>query len=477
MRWGDGRVTEAVRKNGRMDAASSPLSPAAARELLAYDAQHLWHPYSSATNPATTRLVTGASGVRLHIRDVDGAPREVVDAMSSWWAAIHGYNVPQLNQAATDQLSRMSHVMFGGLTHEPAVELARKLIARAPQEAGRPALNRVFLADSGSVSVEVALKIALQNFAADARPRRKILTIRGGYHGDTLHPMSVCDPDGGMHTLWRGTLPEQVFVPVPPAPSDAARAQGTLDADPAELDAWKRAVDETWAQHADDLAGVIVEPLLQGAGGMRVYNPECVRYLAQLARANGSVLIFDEIATGFGRTGTYWAADRIGITPDVMCIGKALTGGYLTMAAVLCTDELAVRISASTGALMHGPTFMGNPLSSAVASASLDLLDDVRLTRASSFEATLANLLSPLRHEAHVADVRTIGAVAVVELAHEVDVDAATAAAVAAGVWIRPFRNLIYAMPPYVCTDADLATIAEGISAAVAACAPRKDAA
>lgn len=437
-------------------------------DLLEFDARHLWHPYSSATHPATTRLVDSADGPRLRLRQADGSTREVVDAMSSWWCAIHGYNVPELNAAASEQLSKMAHVMFGGLTHEPAIRLAEKLIEIAPTpEPGRGALNRVFLADSGSVSVEVALKIALQNFATDKRPRRKILTIRGGYHGDTLHPMSVCDPDGGMHTLWRGTLPEQLFAPLPPVGSGPE-----LAAEASELAAWKAAVSELVEAHAEDIAGVIIEPLLQGAGGMRIYDPECVRFLADAARGVGAVVIFDEIATGFGRTGTYWAADRFGVTPDVMCIGKALTGGYLTMAAVLCADEIAERISTATGALMHGPTFMGNPLSCAIALASIDLLTPERLSRAAGFAEALEHGLAPLRDLPHVKDVRTIGAVGVVQLAHDVDVDAATAAAIEAGAWIRPFRDLIYTMPPYVCTDDDLRTITQAVSAAVRACAP-----
>ena len=446
------------------------MTSAEVTAVLEYDAAHLWHPYSSATNPATSRLVTGAHGVRLDVRDTDGSELQVVDAMSSWWAAIHGYNVPELNAAATKQLASMSHVMFGGLTHEPAISLARKLIEIAPRENGRPKLQRVFLADSGSVSVEVALKLALQAFVGSERPRRKILTIRGGYHGDTLHPMSVCDPDGGMHSIWRGTLPEQVFAPLPPAPSAHSQPVGELDSDPNELSEWKRAVDALWAQHRDDIAGVIVEPLLQGAGGMRIYDPECVRYLAGLARENGSVVIFDEIATGFGRTGTFWAADRIGVTPDVLCVGKALTGGYLTMAAVLCTDELAYRISESTGALMHGPTFMGNPLSCAVANASIDLLTPERLTHAARFARQLEAELAPLRQLPHVREVRTIGAVGIVELTHDVDVDAATTAALAAGAWIRPFRNLIYTMPPFACTSDDLSIITSAVSAATRAC-------
>lgn len=432
--------------------------------LLEYDRDHLWHPYSSATSPATTRFVDSAHGARLTLLD-DGKPREVIDAMSSWWCAIHGYDVPELNAAAEAQLKRMSHVMFGGLTHEPAVRLAEKLVEIAPSpEPNRPKLDRVFLADSGSVSVEVALKMALQNFAADERPRRSILTIRGGYHGDTLHPMSVCDPDGGMHTLWRGTLPEQLFAPLPPA---------GLEARADELDAWKRETASLYAEHADEIAAVIVEPLLQGAGGMRIYDPECVRFLASLARQHGALVIFDEIATGFGRTGTYWAADRIGVTPDILCLGKALTGGYLTMAAVLCTSELAVAISEKTGAMMHGPTFMGNPLSCAVALASIDLLDDERLSRAASFADVLERHLAPLRDLPHVSDVRTIGAVGVVELTDDVNVDAATMAALDAGAWIRPFRRLIYTMPPFICSDEELATIGAAVTAAVHTCAPQ----
>lgn len=435
--------------------------------LLASDRDHLWHPYSSATNPATTRFVESAHGPRLTLRDDDGTSREVLDAMSSWWCAIHGYNVPELNSAAEAQLQRMSHVMFGGLTHEPAVRLGEKLVEIAPSpEADRPKLTRVFLADSGSVSVEVALKMALQVFAADERPRRTVLTIRGGYHGDTLHPMSVCDPDGGMHSLWRGTLPQQLFAPLPPA---------GLEADADELEAWKRETASLYSEHADEIAAVIVEPLLQGAGGMRIYDPECVRFLTALAREHGALVIFDEIATGFGRTGTYWAADRIGITPDILCLGKALTGGYLTMAAVLCSDDLARTISERTGAMMHGPTFMGNPLSCAVALASIDLLDDERLTRAAGFADTLDVHLAPLRELTHVADVRTLGAVGVVELTHDVDVDAATAAALDTGAWIRPFRRLIYTMPPFVCTDDDLRTICEAVTAAVHACAPASE--
>ena len=437
--------------------------------LLAADRAHVWHPYSSATHPTTTRFVESAAGVRLSLIDADGTRRDAVDAMSSWWCAVHGYAVPQLDAAVREQLGRMAHVMFGGLTHEPAIRLAQELVRLAPApERERPGLEHVFLADSGSVSVEVALKMALQFFAADERPRRKLFTVRGGYHGDTLHPMSVCDPEGGMHGLWRGTLPEHVFAPLPPAPADA---RVSLAADPDELAAWKRETRSLFEQHADDIAGVVLEPLLQGAGGMRIHDPECVRHLAQLARRHGALVIFDEIATGFGRTGTMWAADRVGVTPDILCVGKALTGGYLTMAATLCTREVARTISERTGAVMHGPTFMGNPLAANVALASLALLTPERLSRAAAFAGILEAHLAPLRELPHVADVRTLGAVAVVELHHDVDVDAATAAALDAGVWVRPFRRHVYAMPPYICTDDDLATVAGGLGAAVRACA------
>ena len=438
-------------------------------DLLAFDRAHVWHPYSSVVAPTITRFVESASGVRLRLVDEDGTRREVIDAMSSWWCAVHGYDVPELTAAATAQLELMPHVMFGGLTHEPALTLTRKLLEVAPRcEPGRAPLEHVFLADSGSVSVEVAMKMALQFFAADARPRRAILTVRGGYHGDTLHPMSVCDPDGGMHALWRGTLPEQLFAPLPPAPADAHVG---LDAAPHELARWKAETTRLFDEHAADVAAVIVEPLVQGAGGMRVYDPACVRHLAELARGHGALVVFDEIATGFGRTGTYWAADRVGVTPDIMCVGKALTGGTMTLAATLCTTEVARGISERTGAVMHGPTFMGNPLACAVAAAGLDLLDPERLARAASFEATLREHLEPLRTLEHVADVRTLGALGVVELTHDVDVDAATAAALEAGVWIRPFRRLVYTMPPYVCSDDEVAAIARGIGAAVRACA------
>ncbi len=427
-------------------------------ELLAYDRDHLWHPYSSATDPAPTRFVESAAGVRLRMRDADGTRRDVIDAMSSWWCAIHGYAVPQLDAAAHEQLGRMSHVMFGGLTHEPAIALARKLVERAPTIEGQPHLEHVFLADSGSVSVEVALKMAWQ---AHLGQRRTMFTIRGGYHGDTLAPMSVCDPVGGMHHLFRGVLPEQVFAPLPPAGLDD-------DVDQSAYGTWEGQTRALFEQHAEDIAAVIIEPVLQGAGGMRIYPPRAVRFLAALAREHGSLVVFDEIATGFGRTGTMWAADRCGEVPDILCVGKALTGGYLTLAAVLCTPEIAAAVSdGDAGALMHGPTFMGNPLACAVAGASVDLVTDERIGRARAIGAELDTALAPARDLTSVTDVRTIGAVGVVQLSEPVRTQEVTRVALEHGVWLRPFRDLVYAMPPLVSDAEDIAHIGEAMVAAV----------
>src|SRR6476469_120732 len=390
-------------------------------------------------------VVESAAGVRLRLAD----GRELVDGMSSVWAAIHGYRNPVLDKALTDQAGRMSHVMFGGLTHEPAVRLATKLVEITP--AG---LEHVFLCDSGSVSVEVAVKMALQHWRSLDRPeKRRLLTWRGGYHGDTFHPMSVCDPDGGMHSLWRGVLPAQVFADTPPAGFEH------------DYVAHLASMSE---EHADALAAVIVEPVVQGAGGMRFHDPRYLHVLRELTLANDVLLIFDEIATGFGRTGTLFAADQAAVAPDIMCVGKALTGGYLSMGATLCTSRVADGISrGSVPVLAHGPTFMGNPLSSAVACASIELLlsQDWQGT-VRRLEAGLAAGLEPARTLPGVRDVRVLGAIGVVQLDHEVDMAAATEAAVAAGGWLRPFRDLIYTMPPYVTAPADLALITEGMLAA-----------
>lgn len=418
------------------------------RALLAADRAHVWHPY--APMPATTEplVVSSAEGVRL--RTADGT--ELVDGMSSWWAAIHGYRHPVLDAAVRDQLATMSHVMFGGITHGPAVDLARLLVEITPGP-----LQHVFLADSGSVSVEVAIKMCLQYQRSRGRPEKhRLMTWRGGYHGDTFGAMSVCDPDGGMHSLWRDVLPRQVFAGPPPA-----RFETAYVAELAEL-------VET---HADELAAVIVEPVVQGAGGMRFHDPRYLHVLRELCLAHDVLLVFDEIATGFGRTGELFAADHAGISPDVMCVGKALTGGYLTMAAALCTSEVARGISdGEAGVLMHGPTFMGNPLAASVATASTRLLLSRDWRReVAGISAVLREGLAPARELPGVADVRVLGAIGVVQLDHPVDMAAATRAAIDAGAWLRPFRDLVYTMPPYVCTPADLAVITSAVCAAAAA--------
>jgi adenosylmethionine-8-amino-7-oxononanoate aminotransferase len=419
-----------------------------AEVLLAYDREHVWHPYTSMTEPTPVRLVESASGVRLRLAD----GTELVDGMSSWWAAIHGYAVPELDAAVRRQLDDMAHVMFGGLTHGPAVRLAERLVSLAPD-----GLEHVFLADSGSVSVEVALKMVLQHQRGLGRPERtRMLTVRGGYHGDTFGCMSVCDPVGGMHSMFSDVLPQQVFAPQPPPPGG-------------DVDGWADQFRASALKRTNELAGIVVEPLLQGAGGMFVYDAECLRVMREVADEHGLVLVLDEIATGFGRTGTFFAAEAAGVVPDVMCMGKALTGGYLTLAAVLCNGDIARGLSASeSGVLMHGPTYMGNPLACSVALASLDLLE------ASGWKANVDRVgaalsqLSSLSGSPGVADVRTIGAVGVVQLDHRVDVVKATDAAVEEGVWLRPFRDLVYAMPPYVTSDEDVARICTAIERAVA---------
>ncbi len=382
--------------------------------------------------------------------------------MSSWWAAIHGYRHPALDAAARDQLERMSHVMFGGLTHEPAVALAGRLVALAP--AG---LEHAFLCDSGSVSVEVAVKMCLQYWRSrGARAKTRLLTWRGGYHGDTFMAMSVCDPEGGMHRLWDGVLPRQVFAGLPPAGFGA----GVDEAYAEQL----RGLIET---HKAELAAVIVEPVVQGAGGMRFHDPGYLRVLREACDSNDVLLVFDEIATGFGRTGKLFAAEHAGVSPDVMCVGKALTGGYLTLAAALCTAEVAAGIArGELPVLAHGPTFMGNPLACAVAAASLDVLLGPGPTYPHGWQAEVARIeaaltagLAPVAGQPGVAEVRALGAIGVVQLDGEVDGAAATEAAVGAGVWLRPFRDLIYTMPPYVTSDADVAAICVGVRAAVAA--------
>jgi len=431
-----------------------------ADELLGRDAELLWHPYSSLSDPSPARLVTGADGVRLRMTGPEGASYEVIDAMASWWCVIHGYRHPVLDAALREQADRFSHVMFGGLTHEPAVRLAERLVEITPDP-----LRHVFFCDSGSVSVEVAIKLALQYQVARGRTgRTRLLTTRGGYHGDTFAPMSVCDPVNGMHTLFTGALKEQVFGPRPPAGFDRA-------AEDPELLAWAVAMADAAERHADEVAAIVVEPVLQGAGGMHAYSPHCLRVLRDLADRHGFLLILDEIATGFGRTGVLFASEHADVQADIVCLGKALTGGCLSLAAMLCTTEVAHTVSRGPGgALMHGPTFMANPLACAVALASIDLLlgqDWAAGVR--RIETGLAAALAPATALPGVKDVRVLGAVGVVQLEGPVDVPAATAVALEHGVWVRPFRDLIYTMPPYVSTDEDVAAIGAAICAAAGA--------
>jgi len=406
-------------------------------------------------------VVESANGVRLRLAD----GRELIDGMSSWWAAIHGYAHPTLDAAVREQLGQMSHVMFGGLTHEPAVRLCDRLATLAPD-----GLEHVFLCDSGSVSVEVAVKMCLQYWRSRGRPdKRRLLTWRGGYHGDTFMAMSVCDPDGGMHRMWDGALPRQVFAPLPPAGFAAGVDPG-----------YAAGLDALIGQHADELAAVIVEPVVQGAGGMRFHDPGYLGALRKACDAHGVLLIFDEIATGFGRSGALFAARHAGVSPDVMCVGKALTGGYVSLAAALATTEVARGIAdGELPVLAHGPTFMANPLACAVANASLDVLlgtagDDATYplgwqAEVARVEAGLRSGLADAAGWPGVADVRVLGAIGVVQLDRDVDGPAAAEAAVRGGVWLRPFRDLIYTMPPYVTRDEDLAGICAGVLAAVQA--------
>ena len=415
---------------------STPVDPA---DLIARDLAVAWHPYAPVPMTLPPVPVAGAEGAELVLAD----GRRVVDGMSSWWAAIHGYRHPVLDAAVRDQLDRMSHVMFGGLTHSPAVELCEQLVEIAPD-----GLTRVFLADSGSVAVEVALKMAIQHWHGRGQPQRtRLLTVRGGYHGDTLGAMSVCDPVTGMHGLFAGVLPEQLFAPMPQPAFGEAFDRSHV----AELE--RLAVD-----HADEVAAIILEPIVQGAGGMRVYAPEYLAEVRRICDRTGALLILDEIATGFGRTGRLFAAEHAGVRPDVMCVGKAMTGGYLTMAATLCTDAVAAGVSAAaSGALMHGPTFMANPLGAAVSLASIRLLlEQDWQAEVGRIEGRLRDGLAPARDLPGVTDVRVLGAIGVVETTEALPMAALQDVFLSHGVWLRPFGRLVYTMPPYVTSDAQL---------------------
>jgi len=415
-------------------------------EQLAFDQQHIWHPYSSMINPPPMTAVESARGVRLQLSD----GRELIDGMASWWSVIHGYNHPRLNAAAHDQIDRMAHVMFGGITHEPAIELARKLVQMTP--AG---LDRVFFADSGSVAVEVAMKMSIQYWQARGKPdKHRMLSLKNAYHGDTFGAMSVCDPVTGMHELFSGVLAQQLFIPRPQTRFDEPLLEEDLEV-----------LEQALEQHAAELAALIVEPVVQGAGGMYFYSPEWLKGARVLCERYEVLLIADEIATGFGRTGQLFACEHAGISPDILCLGKALTGGYMTLAATLTRAHIGETISrGGAGCFMHGPTFMANPLACAIANESLSLLQE-RDWRADirRIEQQLQRHLAPAAKLECVAEVRVLGAIGVVELQQPVTLAEIQPRFVEAGVWVRPFGKLVYVMPPYVMNNADLTTLCSAI--------------
>ena len=420
-------------------------------KMLDFDRENIWHPYTSMATPLPSYPVESANGVFINL----STGEKLIDGMSSWWSVLHGYNHPVLNQAITDQVSKVSHVMFGGLTHEPAINLCKKLVALTPN-----GLDKVFLSDSGSVSVEVAIKMSIQYWHSKSRKEKyKLMTVRNGYHGDTFAAMSVCDPVTGMHQLFDTVLMQNVFAPAPTC--DFYQQWQPSDADELE---------QLFIEHHNELAAFIIEPIVQGTGGMRFYHPDYLKKLRKLCSEYDVLLIADEIATGLGRTGKLFACEWAEITPDIMCLGKTLTGGYLTLAATLCTEEIASTISeGEAGCFMHGPTFMGNPLACAVANASIDLLLSTDWhSQVNRIEQQLKQHLLPLVNHPIVKSTRVLGTIGVVEVNTPVNVAAIQKHFVKAGVWIRPFGKLIYIMPPLVIQEQQVIQLVDAIASSLA---------